>query len=36
MVLKKYSQLKLHMKREALQELNQANELGQGSDTEKK
>ena len=31
---KKYSQMKLQMKREALQKMNrQANEQGQGSDT---
>ena len=37
MVFKKYSQMKLQMKREALQKLNrQANELDRGSDTVKK
>lgn len=36
-VFKKYSQMKLQMKREALQKLNrQANELDKGSDTAKK
>jgi hypothetical protein len=37
MVFKKYSQMKLQMKREALQKLNRkANELGKDSDTEQK
>jgi hypothetical protein len=37
MVFKKYSHMKLQMKREALQKLNRhANELGKSSDTPKK
>ena len=37
MVFKKYSQMKLQMKREALQKLNRkANELGKDSDTDQK